>query len=259
MDIRSICVCGHVIGGFNKSYVSPEADIKTLPTLSVVQSIHGSYRIGIDNGELEETHENGVFVAPRGVLQTIYHIPGDDGVMSAQWAFLDVEINRMYKLDDLYTFPLILPPRYNGKVFECISKAGSEFSLIKRLPYLHGLVEILLEVAEPAKNKSEEIMRLTTYIENHYTGQITSEDLCRIMNCSRSVMYQRFAELFGDPPCRYINGIRIRHAQLLLQNTDMSISSIAAAVGIPDQFYFARVFRQMTGMTAGEYRKKVIK
>ena len=256
MEIRSVCVCEHVLGGFENAIATPWEERKTLPVLSVVQSITGSYRVRLGDGEACETGEMGVFVAPRRVVQGILHLPREGGRMDAHWAFLDVEINRMYKLDDLYEFPLVLPKKYNGEIYRLINGARYEKDFLKRLPFLHGIVDILFEVAKEVPHKSEEVMRLRTSMENHYTEQIGSEDLARVLGCSRSAMFQRFRELFGETPCRYINGIRIQRAQMLLVNTDKQIGEIASAVGISDVFYFSRLFKQMTGQTAVEYRKK---
>lgn len=256
MEIRSICVCDHVTGGFDHSGVSPETEEKTLPMLSVVQSIRGSYRVSVDGNPEAETGDMGVFVAPRQVSQRILHIPAADGTMDAQWIFLDVEINRLYKLDDLYSFSVILPSSYNREVYGLLRQIGNEALLLRKLPALHRIVEILLENATPKTHVSEEIIRLRSYVENHYMQTITPEDLSRVLHCSRSAMYRRFNEYFGESPSHYINRVRIRRAQFLLTSTDRSIGEIAAAVGISDVFYFARLFRSMTGETASEYRQK---
>ena len=42
MDIRSLCVCEHISGGFDRIGVSSEVEVKSLPMLSVVQSKRGS-------------------------------------------------------------------------------------------------------------------------------------------------------------------------------------------------------------------------
>ncbi len=256
MDIKSVCICDHITGGFWHVGVNPAVEEhKSLPMLSVVQSAHGSYAVSVDGGPTLETGPMGVFVAPRQVEQCIRHIPDADGTMDAQWVFFDVEINRLYKLDDLYTFPTVLPKAYNAEVFELLRKIHTEQAFFGRLPALHRLVEILYENATPRPRISEEIVRLRSYVENHYMHTITPEDLQRVLHSSRSAMYRHFREGLGESPSHYINRVRIRHAQLLLSDTDRSIGDIAAAVGIPDVFYFARLFRQFTGETAGNYRK----
>ena len=49
--------------------------------------------------------------------------------------------------------------------------------------------------------------------------------------------------------------IRIDHAVPLLRDTDMPISLVAASVGYQDYFYFAKVFKKVTGRTPSSYRK----
>ena len=256
MDIRSICVCDHATGGFTHSRVSTEIETKTLPMLSIVQSLRGSYCVSVDESEEMHTGSMGGFIAPRQVSQQILHCPDTDGTMDAHWVFLDVEINRQYKLEDLYTFPILLPSAYQEEICHLIHRVKAEEHLIKKLPALHRIVEILLEIAAPKPHVSEEIIRLRSYVENHYMNPISPEDLSRVLHCSLSAMYRRFHEYFGESPSHYINRVRIRRAQLLLTSTDRSVGDIAAAVGIPDVFYFARLFRSMTGETASEYRQK---
>ena len=236
--------------------VSSEVETKSLPMLSVVQSKHGSYRVSVDGSPDAETGDMGVFVAPRQVTQRLSHLPSSDGTMDAHWVFLDVEINRLYKLDDLYDFPVILPSVYNEEICTLIQSIRTESDFLTRLPALHRVVDILLECAAPKSHIPEEVTRLRSYVENHYMNSITPEDLSRVFHCSRSAMYRRFQNYFGVSPSHYINSVRIRRAQFLLTETDRPVGEIAAAVGIPDVFYFARVFRGITGETATDYRKK---
>lgn len=256
MELRSLCISEHISGGFTAANVSSEPEEKSLPMLSVVQSVRGSYRVSLDGDTPVLTGHMGVFVAPRQVTQRLLHIPDEDGTMDAQWVFLDVEINRLYKLDDLYDFPVILPHAYNQEICNLIRAVREEPDFLSRLPALHRIVAILLECATPQSHVPEDIVRLRNYVENHHADPITPEDLARVLQCSRSAMYRRFREYFGVSPSHYVNSVRIRRAQFLLTETDRSVGEIAAAVGIPDVFYFARVFREAIGETATEYRKK---
>ena len=256
MDIRSLCVCEHIAGGFDRVGVSQMPEEKSIPMLSVVQSLRGSYRVSLDGGTEFETGDMGVFIAPRQVLQRITHVPAADGTMDAQWVFLDVEINRLYKLDDLYDFPVILPTAYNEEICSLIRTVRTEPNFLSRLPALHRIVAILLECAAPKSHVPEDITRLRSYVENHYMNPITPEDLSRTLHCSRSALYRRFREYFGVSPSHYVNEVRIRRARFLLTETDRPVGEIAAAVGIPDVFYFSRLFKSTTGETAGDYRKR---
>ena len=59
----------------------------------------------------------------------------------------------------------------------------------------------------------------------------------------------------GKSPSVWIEEAIIQEARLLLKGTDLPLGEIAAKVGIMDQSYFARKFRQHEGMTPSEYRQ----
>ena len=51
MQIESICATSHICGGFEQVSMGRNAETKSLPFLSVVQSTHVSYRIALDAGQ----------------------------------------------------------------------------------------------------------------------------------------------------------------------------------------------------------------
>lgn len=82
-------------------------DIKQLPYLSVVQSKVGSYGISLDGGAERFTGDGGFFIAPSVKLQKITHLLNKEtDTFCARYIFLGVTVNRKYRLDDLYDFPL---------------------------------------------------------------------------------------------------------------------------------------------------------
>ncbi len=58
--------------------------------------------------------------------------------------------------------------------------------------------------------------------------------------------------MVGLTPTDYLAHVRIQQASRLLSAGVRPIASVAAAVGIPDQNYFARVFRRRTGRSPSE-------
>lgn len=53
----------------------------------------------------------------------------------------------------------------------------------------------------------------------------------------------------------WIDIVRISRAKRLLAGTDTPVIDVAAAVGLEDQSYFARLFKKETGMTPSAFRK----
>ena len=87
-------------------------------------------------------------------------------------------------------------------------------------------------------------------------------DLARIaelaakLGVSRALLCRIFREATGVGIQRYFAGMKFRSAQLELQSTRLPIKEIAAKYGFSDVHHFTRRFRQITGMTPGEIRRK---
>lgn len=50
--------------------------------------------------------------------------------------------------------------------------------------------------------------------------------------------------------------LRIEHAKKLLRQTNKPVQWISVQSGYPNEKYFFKVFREMTGYLPGEFRKK---
>ncbi|MGD1946437.1 MAG: helix-turn-helix domain-containing protein [Croceivirga sp.] len=61
--------------------------------------------------------------------------------------------------------------------------------------------------------------------------------------------------LYGVRPNRFIQMKRIERAQLLLLTTNDTLEVIAEKVGLNNFSYFSRIFKKITGITPGKYRK----
>ena len=66
-----------------------------------------------------------------------------------------------------------------------------------------------------------------------------------------------FKKLTGVSPHNYLAGIRATRAQLLLAETDLSVTEIGARVGYLSGSHFTKAFRLATGTTPREFRKSL--
>ncbi len=57
-------------------------------------------------------------------------------------------------------------------------------------------------------------------------------------------------------PVEYIQNYRIQMACRLLAETDQAVTSICHACGLGSSSYFGKIFREHTGCTPVEYRRK---
>jgi AraC-like DNA-binding protein len=67
-----------------------------------------------------------------------------------------------------------------------------------------------------------------------------------------------FKKLTGSTPHNYLAGIRATRAQLLLADTELSVTEIGAQVGYLSASHFTKAFRLATGTTPREFRKGLI-
>lgn len=104
-------------------------------------------------------------------------------------------------------------------------------------------------------SKSEFIRQIDNYLEDHLTQNITVDEICDVFRIGRTKLYAISMDYLGCGLAEYIRIQRIRHAQKLLEESDLSVTDIAYAVGFSDYNHFSRVFKQVTGMSARAYRK----
>ena len=109
MDIKNIDVDCFYAGSL-ECLIDKAFTEKSLTFLSVVQSTEGSYKIKIDSSEEYETGQMGAFIAPAHKMQYITHcLNPDTQIMKAHWIFISVVINKTYRFDDIFNFPIIIP------------------------------------------------------------------------------------------------------------------------------------------------------
>ena len=67
---------------------------------------------------------------------------------------------------------------------------------------------------------------------------------------------RRFKAATGFSPLDYVQRLRIEHAKRLLEDNLLPIEEIAWKCGYEDPAFFRRLFRRITGMTPGSFRRR---
>jgi AraC-like DNA-binding protein len=83
----------------------------------------------------------------------------------------------------------------------------------------------------------------------------TVDDLAREAAVSRSVLAQRFTELVGESPMRYLAGWRMQLAKQMMREGDGNIQDIATRVGYESEAAFSRAFKRATGSPPAAWRR----
>jgi AraC family transcriptional regulator, alkane utilization regulator len=83
----------------------------------------------------------------------------------------------------------------------------------------------------------------------------TVDELAREAAVSRSVLAQRFTELVGEAPMRYLANWRMQLAKQMMREGVQNIQEVAAGVGYESEAAFNRAFKRATGTPPATWRK----
>ena len=92
------------------------------------------------------------------------------------------------------------------------------------------------------------------YMQENIEKRLTLEQIAHYTGYSPSHFSSLFRKATGESPLAYLNRLKIEHACLLLKTTDMRINQICHKVGISDNYYFSRLFKQYQGISPKQYR-----
>ena len=93
-------------------------------------------------------------------------------------------------------------------------------------------------------------------IHRHYHEGINLDEIASLLHITPEYLSSIFAREVKKNYSSYVKDIRINKAKELLLRSDMKTFEIAQNVGYPDAKYFSRVFKEVTGLTPGEYQRK---
>lgn len=98
-----------------------------------------------------------------------------------------------------------------------------------------------------------DMQQLLTYIDEHYSENITLSFAAQKMNFSESHFSRIFKRVVGLNFVTYLNAVRLEQAVTLLKSTAGKISDIALACGFENIRSFNRTFKEYTGYTPTQF------
>ncbi len=113
----------------------------------------------------------------------------------------------------------------------------------------------LLVEEEPIK-QHDALITAVNYIEGHFSENFDISELAAIAHVSESRLFHLFREKLNTTPIAYRNEVRIERAAHALRSGERSVEEIAEDCGFHSAAYFRRIFRQDTGLSPTEYRKR---
>jgi transcriptional regulator GlxA family with amidase domain len=98
------------------------------------------------------------------------------------------------------------------------------------------------------------LARVMQFVSENIAGPFTVADLADVACLSPAHFARSFKATTGWGPHEFVRRIRLTVAKRMLADHQLPISDIALSTGFSSQSNFSRAFRDVTGMTPGDYR-----
>jgi len=92
------------------------------------------------------------------------------------------------------------------------------------------------------------------------TNQFHSlDDIAKFTSYSKAQIIRSFKNKYGITPYQYALSEKLRQAKMYLENSNISIASLAQVLNFSSPNHFSAFFRQETGINPNKYRKEKLK
>lgn len=109
----------------------------------------------------------------------------------------------------------------------------------------------------PYNHHSNKIVETINYILENLKLLLTVSHLAQRINQDSDYFSRQFKQHTGMRPINFINHKRIERAQYLMATTTLNYSQIATTIGFDNLSYFSKMFKRITGLAPGTYKKQI--
>lgn len=171
------------------------------------------------------------FIALYGLNAGPVRLPA---VVQADWA---AEFERAYALltDKPYSMPVLV-------------------HVAQTIGHLLGRIGLGVGGSARDRKRESDLERAIRYLGERLADAVSLPELAAHTGLSKQHLIYLFNQETGFPPIEYFLRMKMQKAGQLLSLTGLTVKEIAASVGIPDPYYFSRLFKKRMGMPPTEYR-----
>ncbi|MBP1990448.1 helix-turn-helix transcriptional regulator [Paenibacillus eucommiae] len=108
---------------------------------------------------------------------------------------------------------------------------------------------------EYAVDTKDYTRKIDDFIAARYMDNFSLDEMADYTGISKQHLIHVCKKSYNRTPIEYLNEYRVEKAKHLLSNTSTKIAEIGLKIGFNSNSYFARVFKQYTGITPSEYRE----
>lgn len=147
------------------------------------------------------------------------------------------------------------------ETFNLLNKIDNIYNFDNFQDYFHALEDLLMRIHEYNKqmkslySEQKYMDRAIAYIRENYHKDLNLAVVSNYISLNYSYFSHMFKEFTGQNFVDYLKMVRIEGAKRLLKDTDYKVFEISEMVGYKNPKQFARVFREIEGISPKEYRE----
>ena len=149
-----------------------------------------------------------------------------------------------------------------NRLFDTMKDKG-EHRELKALSYLFSIFHELCanepifssSSRERSQKQTMTVINTLSWIEEHFSEQITLNDLSRVAGLNEKYFCRIFKEYTSLSPMSYVNEYRIEMACHQMTYGGKSVTRAAYDCGFNDSGYFSRYFKKIKGVSPRQYQK----
>ena len=115
----------------------------------------------------------------------------------------------------------------------------------------------LLDLLKPAESyQADKLHTLTDYLMQNIGQVLTLQQISKDLGISVPSLKRLTQENCSKSPIAYFNELKMEEAKRLIAESPMNITEIAGRLGFSSVHHFSKTFKQKTGVSPSQFRKK---
>lgn len=123
------------------------------------------------------------------------------------------------------------------------------------LQVISRLIRSFASIPDTNLQTIERIRKIITYVEEHYTENISLQDVAELLGIGKEYFCRFFKKNMGISFFQYLTEVRLSHIYQGLTETDLPIAELMENNGFSNQKLFNRTFKELYGCTPSSVRK----
>ena len=220
----------------------------------------GKARYFIDNTTIDLNEGDMVLIPPYVIHRTAYIEDGELERLLITFTLDFVEKNEDDALFNCFNRYLIKKADVYKNLLNSIESEYNNADNFTNDLIKNYITTLLIRLSRTTEKSSFEIkapsfiQKITEYITENYSAEITLDELAERFSVSKSHLSRQFKATTGFGLNEYITIVRIKNAERLVLTTDLSMTEIATKCGFNDSNYFSSVFKKLKGVPPLKFR-----